>query len=51
MDKILTLDAKKSLLNLIKRAHNVLCVGHVNPDGDSMGSTLMVMKWMRRLGK
>lgn len=51
MEKILTLDTKNRLLELINGARKVLCVGHVNPDGDSMGSTLMVMKWMKRLGK
>ena len=51
MERILTSDVKNRFLKLIECAHTVLCTGHVNPDGDAMGSTLMLMKWMRRKGK
>ncbi len=51
MEQILNPEAKKKWFSLIENAHKVLCVGHVNPDGDALGSTLMMMKWMQRKGK
>lgn len=51
MEQILSLENKNKVLGLVSAAKNVVCVGHVNPDGDALGSTLMVMHWMRRIGK
>lgn len=51
MEQILNPEAQKKWFSLIGSAHKVLCVGHVNPDGDALGSTLMMMKWMQRKGK
>lgn len=39
------------VLDLIRRHHSVLCISHVAPDGDAVGS-LLGMGWiLRRLGK
>lgn len=51
MEQILNVEARKKWFSLIENARKVLCVGHVNPDGDALGSTLMMMKWMQRKGK
>lgn len=51
MKQILSSEARNKVGELLSKATNVVCVAHVNPDGDALGSTLMVMHWMRRLGK
>lgn len=51
MEQILNLEAREKWFSLVENARKVLCVGHVNPDGDALGSTLMMMKWMQRKGK
>ena len=51
MEQILNLEGRKKWFSLIENARKVLCVGHVNPDGDALGSTLMMMKWLQRKGK
>ena len=51
MEQILNLEGRKKWFSLIENARKVLCVGHVNPDGDALGSTLMLMKWLQRKGK
>ena len=51
MEQILNLEGRKKWCSLIENARKVLCVGHVNPDGDALGSTLMMMKWLQRKGK
>lgn len=51
MEKILSPEQLLLLQNNIEQAHNVVCVCHVNPDGDALGSTLAVAAWMKRLGK
>ncbi len=40
-----------TLLNAIRQGRDILCISHINPDGDAVGS-LLGMGWiLRRLGK
>ena len=39
------------LLSLLESSHNILCVSHVNPDGDAVGSLLGSGCILRSLGK
>ena len=39
------------LLNLLETSHHVLCISHVSPDGDAVGSLLGVGAILRALGK
>lgn len=51
MEQILTKNVQEELSLLIEKCSRVVCIGHVNPDGDALGSTLMIAKWLRRKGK
>ena len=46
-----TFDIPTELLTRIKAAHNVLCISHVNADGDAYGSVLGMVWMLRSLGK
>ena len=46
-----TFDIPTELLTRIKAAHNVLCISHVNADGDAYGSVLGMVWMLRTLGK
>ena len=51
MEKLLD-DVQLAVLHrMIDDARRVVCVCHVNPDGDALGSTLAIWHWMRALGK
>ena len=39
------------LLSLLESSHNILCVSHVSPDGDAVGSLLGLGAILRSLGK
>ena len=39
------------LLNLIKNSNSFLIVGHINPEGDSLGSSLALALGLKKLGK
>ncbi|MYH60279.1 MAG: hypothetical protein F4148_00410, partial [Caldilineaceae bacterium SB0675_bin_29] len=39
------------LLSLLESSHNILCVSHVSPDGDAVGSLLGLGAMLRSLGK
>ena len=39
------------LLSLLESSHNILCVSHVSPDGDAVGSLLGLGSILRSLGK
>ncbi len=39
------------LLNLIKNNHSFLIVGHINPEGDSIGSSLALASGLHKIGK
>ena len=39
------------LLSLLESSHNILCVSHVSPDGDAVGSLLGLGSMLRSLGK
>lgn len=43
--------AYKKLKNIILSKANFLLIGHVNPDGDSIGSTLSFAEFLKDLGK
>lgn len=51
MNKILTEEQQKQLLDMIEKATRIAVLGHVSPDGDALGSTLTVKHWMQRIGK
>ena len=51
MEKLLDNGQFLQLQNMIAVATKVVAVGHVNPDGDALGSTLAVKHWMERIGK
>ena len=51
MEKLLNDVQLGELQSMIDEARCVVCVCHVNPDGDALGSTLAVWHWMRSLGK
>ena len=51
MEKLLSDEQLVQLRRMIDDATRVVCVCHVNPDGDALGSTLAVWHWMRSLGK
>jgi phosphoesterase RecJ-like protein len=40
-----------TLLNTLANAQQILCISHVNPDGDAVGSLLGIGWLLRRLGK
>ncbi len=44
-------DIPTELLARIEAAHNILCISHVNADGDAYGSVLGMMWMLRGLGK
>jgi len=50
MSKIKSL-AFKAIKKAIKKGKKFFVAGHQNPDGDSLGSTLAVSSYLRRLGK
>ena len=39
------------LLSLLESSHNILCVSHISPDGDAVGSLLGLGSILRSLGK
>lgn len=39
------------LRGIVDGARRVVCIGHVNPDGDALGVTLAIRHWMARRGK
>ena len=39
------------LRGILDGAQRVVCVGHVNPDGDALGVTLAIKHWLERRGK
>jgi len=39
------------LLNLIKNNNSFLIVGHINPEGDSIGSSLALALGLKKIGK
>ena len=45
------IDIPTALLTHLEAAHNVLCISHVNADGDAYGSVLGMMWLLRSLGK
>ena len=47
MEKILSDGQLAELRKVIDDARRVVCVCHVNPDGDALGSTLALWHWMR----
>ena len=51
MEKILSEEQLSLLQSKIDEARKVVCVCHVNPDGDALGSTLAIVAWMKDLGK
>lgn len=51
MEKLLSEVQLAELRKMIDDARRVVCVCHVNPDGDALGSTLALWHWMRSLGK
>ena len=51
MEKILSDGQLAELRKIIDDARRVVCVCHVNPDGDALGSTLALWHWMRSMGK
>ncbi|MCB0041053.1 MAG: DHH family phosphoesterase, partial [Caldilinea sp.] len=46
-----TFTVPTDLLNRIKAAQNILCISHVNADGDAYGSVLGMVWMLRSLGK
>ena len=51
MEKVITDGQLFVLKEKIEQTHRVVCVCHVSPDGDALGSTLGISAWMKRLGK
>lgn len=51
MEKLLSEVQLAELRKMIDDARRVVCVCHVNPDGDALGSTLALWHWMRSMGK
>lgn len=41
----------EKLLDRVKKAQNILVIGHRKPDGDALGSMCAVKIWLLRLGK
>jgi len=39
------------LLNIIKKSNSLLIAGHINPEGDSLGSSLALALGLKKLGK
>lgn len=51
MEKILDNEQFSLLQSRLSEARKVVCVCHVNPDGDALGSTLALAAWMKQMGK
>lgn len=47
----MSVSAPRELVDLLLRSHKVLCVSHVDPDGDAYGSALGAMWLLQALGK
>ncbi len=45
------LTPKQQAIELIKNANKILIATHLNPDGDSLGSTIALMLALKKLGK
>lgn len=51
MEQVLNETQLIELRETIDKARKVVCVAHVNPDGDALGVTLAIRHWMERKGK
>ncbi len=49
--RLKTTKISSKLLNLIKQSSSFLIVGHINPEGDSIGSSLALALGLKKLGK
>lgn len=47
----MTMKISSRLLNLIKQSRSFLIVGHINPEGDSIGSCLAFARGLKKSGK
>jgi len=41
----------KKIYTLISESHNILLISHRNPDGDTLGSTLALTRWLKKIEK
>ncbi len=51
MEKILNDGTLREFLSLIDEAQKVVICAHVGPDGDAVGSSLVIKQWLVRRGK
>ena len=51
MDNVYKIDNLESFAQLLENCNNVLLAGHVNPDGDSIGSLMGMKHYLQSLGK